>query len=163
MTNYYNNTTQEERKRLIAEASLPTSYSKLAGLDDDLGGRYREKQTVAGEEKATDYPRQDSASPWSGGGADPGVEAPLGVAIDEMEPTGEQFEVDRSIADLGGPEPGAIHASRVPNQELKSALEGSGSSPSLAEAQAPLEVVTPALSVETALAIPSMMKRRKLV
>ena len=91
------------------------------------------KESVAGEEKATDYPRQDSASPWSGSGADPGVEAPLGVAPSINGACGEAFE-SINLADLGEPEPGASTQSRVPNQRLQSAAEGSGSPPPLVEA-----------------------------
>jgi hypothetical protein len=95
---YTNNTTQEERKRLIAEARLPTTYHRLAGLDDDLSGRFRVKETIAGEQAATQYPRQPEASPWAG---DPvGLEPPLGVEIDAQEPMGEAHEIEKSLAAL---------------------------------------------------------------
>jgi hypothetical protein len=64
----------------------PSTYHKLAGLADDLGGRFAAE---AGQSKATDYPAQPASSPWSGGGADPGLEAPLGYSVNEMEVCGE--------------------------------------------------------------------------
>lgn len=45
------------------------------------------------------YPAQPASSPWSG---DPtGIEPPLGVAIDEMEPTGTAAEVAKSLRERG--------------------------------------------------------------
>jgi hypothetical protein len=100
---------KNERKLRRGEREA-TTYHRLAGLADDLGGRFAAE---AGQSKATDYPRQDSASPWSGGGADPGVEPPTGEAIDAMEPCGEQFEIEKSL-ETGAPETGAMtHPPRV--------------------------------------------------
>jgi hypothetical protein len=168
-SDFRNDATQRERREIVknerklrqGERQSTTYHAQaMAGLDEP-GGRFaNQARYVTGSEAAVNYPA--SSPPWHAQ-ADPGIEPPTGVAIDAMEPCGEQFEIERSLEELGGPEPGAGSQSRVPNQELKSALEGSGSPPSLVEAQSPLEVVTPALSVETASAIPSMMKRRKLV
>jgi hypothetical protein len=95
---FINNATRKEREELLREAQLPTTYHHLAGLDDDLGGRFRVKETIAGEQAATQYPRQPEASPWAG---DPvGLEPPLGVEINAQEPTGEAHEIEKSLAAL---------------------------------------------------------------
>lgn len=103
---YNNPATREDKaealrneRRLRQGDREPSTYHKLAGLADDLGGRFREKESIAGEQAATQYPKQNSASPWSGSGADPGVEPPTGVAIDAQDPVGEFFEIERSIAE----------------------------------------------------------------
>jgi hypothetical protein len=75
----------------------PSTYHKLADLDDDLGGRYA---VEAGEQAATKYPKQDSASPWSGGGAQVPDEMPLGYAIDEQEPVGTPAEIEQALSEL---------------------------------------------------------------
>ena len=132
MTDYdfKNNATRKEREELLHESMLPTTYHRLAGLDDQLGGRFRVKESVAGEEKATDYPKQPEGSPWSAQ-ADVGVEPPTGEEIAAMSPTGEFFEVQRSIAEqeLGEPAGASTHPA-CQNQELRVALEA-GSPPDL--------------------------------
>jgi hypothetical protein len=82
---FNNNASQRERREIVREERKlrrgereATTYHRLAGLADDLGGRFA---VEAGQSKATDYPRQDNASPWSGGGADPGVEPPLNYSV----------------------------------------------------------------------------------
>ena len=102
---YNNPATREDKaealrneRRLRQGDREPSTFHTLAGLADDLGGRFREKESIAGEQAATQYPKQNNASPWSGGGADPGIEPPTGVAIDAMEPTGEAHEIEKSLA-----------------------------------------------------------------
>jgi hypothetical protein len=130
---FINNATRKEREDLLREAQLPTSYHKLAGLDDTLGGRYRVKETISGEQAATQYPKQDSASPWSGGGAQVPPEEPLNFDVTAVDPVGEQFEIQRSITEQLV-DPDLVHTqSRVDQQStLVSAVEGSGPPPKLA-------------------------------
>jgi hypothetical protein len=102
------------------EASQPTTYHKLAGLSDDLGGRYRVKETITGEEKAAQYPA--ASSPWTAGN-DAGLEMPTGQDVNFVEPCGEAHEVAASIVEqeLGG-EP---TQSRDQELQIIGALEGS--------------------------------------
>jgi hypothetical protein len=149
MTAYNNPATREDKaealrneRRLRRGDREPSTYHKLAGLADDLSGRFA---VEAGQSKSTEYPRQNSESPWSGSGADPGVEPPTGVAIDAMEPCGEAFEqlVDPSLVQT---------QSRVDQRLSESAADGSGPPPTLVEDVALTSVVsTPATDVvETA-------------
>jgi hypothetical protein len=93
--NFNNPASRKEREELLREAQLPTTYSKLASLGDDLGGgRFAVEQT-----KATDYPRLP-AGPWSAGYGDAGLEPPIGIDVTAVEPCGEQFEIERSISEL---------------------------------------------------------------
>jgi hypothetical protein len=96
MTAYNNPATSGEKaealrneRRLRRGEREPSTYHKLAGLADDLGGRFA---VEAGQSKSTDYPMQPASSPWSGAGADPGLEAPLGYSVNDLEPTGEAHE-----------------------------------------------------------------------
>lgn len=147
MTNnptFNNNATNEEKaeylrneKRLRKGDRQASTLFGQAIIDMKLdagGGRYVEKtglDVVGTKSAAQQYPRQDSASPWSGGGAHPGLEPPTGQDINFVEPCGEQFEIERSIAEqsIGEPEPRCDHTSRVPNQRLQSGVEGLGSPP----------------------------------
>jgi hypothetical protein len=99
---YVNNSTNEDKaealrneQRLRKGEREPTSYHRLAGLADDLGGRYA---VEAGQTKAVDYPRQDNASPWSGGGAQVGIEPRTGEEINFVAPLGEAHEIEASLA-----------------------------------------------------------------
>jgi hypothetical protein len=154
---YNNSATREERAEALRneqrlrkqEASQPTTYHKLAGLSDDLGGRYKEKETISGEQATTQYPKiPGEGGPWSSG--DNPVEPPTGVAIDAQEPCGEFFEVEQSIAQ-GEP----TDAITQPQSMMKRTV-GVGSPPTLGHATlAPTVPVPAVVDLETSsVAIP---------
>ncbi len=91
MTNYNNPTTQADRTSTF-----------LDHVSNDSGGRYAAigKPTVIGRDPAQ-YPKLPASSPFA---ADPvGVEPPTGVDINAMEPVGEPFEIEASLATSGAP------------------------------------------------------------
>ena len=84
-----------------------TTYHRLAGLADDLGGRFAAE---AGQQATTKYPKQESASPWSGGGGDPGVEPSLGYSINDLEATGTAAEIEASLVEAVAPASSSSHS-----------------------------------------------------
>jgi hypothetical protein len=87
--------TLEQDKRL-REQQRGATYSSFADAfaDEDRGGRFKavNKTAVVGATPAPAYP---AGPAWC---ADPtGVEPALGVDINEMQPTGEVFEVRQSL------------------------------------------------------------------
>jgi hypothetical protein len=82
-----------------------TTYHQLAGVDQELGGRFAKADVVAGAEPAVHYPAQPALSPWSGS-ADPGLEPPTGIDINALEPVGTPAEIARSLEALAGLPPG---------------------------------------------------------
>ncbi len=165
---YTNPSTNEEKAEALRneqrlrkqEASKPTTLHALSrlGQDEEPAGRFAQARYITGSEAATKYPA--ASTPWTAQ-ADPGVEAPLGYSVNDLEPTGEAHEVEQSLA-IGEPETGAITHPACLNQPLKSAAEVSGSPPELAGdsvsltpavAEAPL-VASPTASVETSPANP---------
>jgi hypothetical protein len=130
-----------ERKLKRAGDREPTTLHALSrlGQDEEPSGRFAEARYVTGSEPSTQYPA--AAPPWQSQ-SDAGLEPPLNQDVNFVEPVGEAFEVEASIAEqeeLGG-EPGAITQSRVPDQELHiiGALEGSPP-PSLTGTTAPAD------------------------
>jgi hypothetical protein len=115
----------------------PTTLHQLSrlGLDEE-GGRFAQARYVTGSEAATRYPA--ASGPWTAGN-DAGLEPPLNQDVSFVEPCGEQWEIEASIAEqeLGEPETGAITQGlhlplRPSDQQLsESAVEVSGSPPSL--------------------------------
>ncbi len=115
---YSNPSTNEDKaealhneQRLRKGDREATTLHKLGSLSDDLGGRYA---VEAGQTKAVDYPPINEG-PYSNNQPQVPPEMPLGVAIDQMETTGEFWEIQRSIAQGElGPD-----ASRVDQQSLE--------------------------------------------
>ena len=99
---------QAERRALVGSTTTPTTkaaepqsyFSRArAGLDDDgPGGRFAAGGYVSGSERTTDYPRLPNGSPWAGDAV--GLEPPLGFSVNDLEPSGEAYEVERSLAQL---------------------------------------------------------------
>jgi hypothetical protein len=85
-----------ERQRR-EEPPAPSTFFQMAnaGVDLSLDGGQSAGGYVAGSEPFVRYP----ASGYSGG-PQPGLEPPLGVEIDQKEPTGTPSEVARSIGEL---------------------------------------------------------------
>ena len=95
---------QREGREIIRTGNQPaSSFFQEAVKGRTLsGGSYEaERDTiVAGESAATLYPRLPESSPWSGAGAQVPNEEPLGVAIDQQEPTGTTAEVAATLEEL---------------------------------------------------------------
>lgn len=118
----------------------PSTYHQQAmvGLALEGGGRFANEVIVTGSTPATQYPPQLPSSPWSNP-AGVGLEPPLGVEIDAMEPTGTATEIARSLDQLAAlPAPAPI-----PGSQTSAAIP--------AEVQARLAEL-----------IPKMIRRRKL-
>jgi hypothetical protein len=85
---------ENERLRKIAEGSTFFQHAQ-ASANDEAGGRYARQNsaTVVGASPIS-YPQLPAESPW----AQPWPEGPdvYGVPIDEMEPVGEPFEIERA-------------------------------------------------------------------
>lgn len=94
---------QQERRALVSSTTTmtkaePQSYFSRAraGLDDDSPrGRFAAAGYESGSAPTVDYPKLPAGSPWSGG-ADPGLEPPLGFEIDAQEPVGTYAEIEAS-------------------------------------------------------------------
>jgi hypothetical protein len=82
-------------------AAEPQSYFSraAAGLDDDS---HRPDQIISGSSPTVEYP---AGPAWTR--TDVGLEPPLGIAVDEMQPCGEAFEVERSLVLAAGTVPGS--------------------------------------------------------
>jgi hypothetical protein len=96
---------QAERRAIIKAEQLrpgdqqPTTLHALANLDTSLGGRFAKADYVAGQGPSVDYP---AAGDWTRNAGGVGIEPPLGFSVNDIAPTGEAFEVERSLASLGG-------------------------------------------------------------
>ena len=106
---------REEQLKRKGDRASSTYYQQALvdlGLEHSTG-RFASKPIVTGQTKAVEYPA--ASSPWSSS-ADPGIEMPTGVAIDQMEPVGTYEEIEKSIAEQGRPD---ADASRVDQQSLE--------------------------------------------
>ena len=103
MSDLKNDSTQAERTRLLTNDRPQTSTLHDHAIEGEGGGRFAElarregaaRPTVVGAGPSVQYP---AASDWTRNSAAVGVEPPLGVAIDAMEPVGEVFEIEASLA-----------------------------------------------------------------
>ena len=92
---------EAERRKIMESDRLARRASTYHALADAAanelsGGRYAQsanRQTVIGSSPIS-YPAQPENSPWA---KDPmPQEPPLGWSVEDMEPTGEPFELERS-------------------------------------------------------------------
>jgi hypothetical protein len=92
---FHNDTSQKERAAILKnDVRVNTMHGRtMLDLEQELTGRFAKPSVVTAGEGAPTYP---SGAPWTQDHT--GLEAPLGVDINAMEPVGEQFEVDRSRA-----------------------------------------------------------------
>jgi hypothetical protein len=165
MTNapdFNNNASQREKQEVLRnERKLKggdrdaTTYHALSrlGQDEEGGGRFAQARYVTGSEPSTRYPA--ASSPWTAGN-DAGLEMPTGVPIDQMEPVGEQFEIEASIAEQELGEPTDAVAREIPScakQSLVSAARVGSPPPLTGAQQAPTEVAAFTRVVETAASV----------
>jgi hypothetical protein len=95
--------TMKEKKEILDNDRKVRAgtYKSLAEAEfqNEYGGRYAAaitKTKVAGSDPSVSYPKQPSSSFWS---RDPiGLEPSLGYRIDDQEPVGEKFEIERSLS-----------------------------------------------------------------
>jgi hypothetical protein len=134
MTNYRNEATQKEREQVLRNDKRVTS-TFLEHTHSEEGGRFAKPQTVIGATPTVQYPM--AAPNWS---VDPtGVEPPLGIDVNAVEPCGEKFEIEAlGDATSAGPQPVA---------------------PPLAAAVAPLEVHASPADVEARRSQPPIPNR----
>ena len=93
-----NNDATMKEKRDVLRNDQRTTLSQFAQSDADIDrGRFttHERSTVVGASSVPQYP---AGPAWCD--ADQGLEPPLGVCIDAMEPCGQPHEL-KAIADLG--------------------------------------------------------------
>jgi hypothetical protein len=99
MSKLENPFSQEERRRVLANDRQTSTLGDH--VEPSAGGRFAElarregasKPTVIGADPAANYP---AGPAWTNAAV--GLEPPLGVAIDAMEPVGEAFEIEASLA-----------------------------------------------------------------
>jgi hypothetical protein len=128
-----------------------TSSTLLDHVSNDSGGRYATlgKPAVIGTTPAANYPALPASSPWSHDGV--GQEPPLGIEINAMEPVGEVFEVERSLAELAASNDAPIDANPTSVVESLDAAKPT-------EAERRLAAILPRIARRN----PDQIRRRKL-
>jgi hypothetical protein len=83
------NATQRERAEVLKNDRAVQKNTFLSHTHSEEGGRYAKPQTIVGSDSAVQYPM--AAPNWAN---DPtGVEPPLNIDINAIEPCGEYFEL----------------------------------------------------------------------
>jgi hypothetical protein len=139
MSAYQNKSSQAEREAILRNDRANTFAGRAQAEADEIQGRWAQehKATVTGT-GPVEYPMV--APNWS---VDPtGVEPPLGMDVNTVEPCGEKFEID-ALGDV------TTEAVRV----------GPQSASPLAAAVAPSEVPASPADVERAAANPTPKRR----
>jgi hypothetical protein len=119
---------QSEKRDIVENDRRVHKATYFSHTHPDEGGRFaasdQPPRHVVG---STPVPRYPAGPNWS---ADPtGVEPPTGIAIDQMDPVGETFEVERSLCEVrNGAAPPTEPLSASPNDEVQAPL-GSNSLP----------------------------------
>lgn len=158
---------QHREDQLRAGDRAPTTLLALAGVDAALesGGRFKSEVVIIGATETPEYPA--AASHWSGNQV--GLEAPTGIAINDLAPTGEAFEVERSLkqfaddAKSAGPlAPVQGHVEDCPSKALSAIPLAASPAPTAAHPSSPAEV-TPPLATERDAAIHAEAHRRLAV
>jgi hypothetical protein len=101
MTDYHQNADQREREQVLRNDKRVASTFLDHTHNNDEGGRFAKPQNVIGSEPTAQYPM--AAPNWS---VDPtGVEPPLNIDVNAVEPCGEKFEIEASCGDAAPPHP----------------------------------------------------------
>lgn len=121
MSDLKNDSSQAERRRVLANDRQQTS-SLLDHVEPEGGGRFAElarrdagKSTVVGATPSVQYP---TGPGWTR--SEVPQEPPLGFSVNDLEPTGEPFEVERSLASLAEAGP-----------PMSAAVETTGTNPNI--------------------------------
>jgi hypothetical protein len=131
MTGYHNDATAVERIAVQRNDERVrkggATYHGIAVAEADaVGGRFaaRERSTVIGAAPAPRYPTLPE-SLWGNQGAAVPPEPPLGVAVDQMDPVGEAFEIEKSLREMRDEaDPPSAPLPVSPNDEGRAPLGG---------------------------------------
>ena len=93
MSNPADEISQSERRRIMREDRLPTTYhaAAQASIDEDRGGRFKVLTPTQVVGRSSAYPKLPSTSP-SNQAAMTAKEPPLGIDVNALDPTGEPHE-----------------------------------------------------------------------
>jgi hypothetical protein len=156
MTGYRNTSTQAERAEALQNDKAVQRANTFAGRAqaeaDDVRGRWAEinKSNVVG---ATPTPQYSAGPNWS---VDPtGIEPPLNIDVNAVEPCGEKFEVEASLEAIGDPATGSHQPATPPRHDER----GFVGPPLGAAADVPSGVSASPADVERAAAIPNLKPR----
>jgi hypothetical protein len=120
-----------ERKLRQGERQGTTYHAQaMAGLDEPPPeGRYAQSRYVTGSEPSTQYP---AAAPPSQSQSDAGLEPPLNQDVNQVQPVGESWEIEASIAEqeLGGPTRAMAPGKSLPSAKQPSVSAANVGSPS---------------------------------
>ena len=146
---FRNDTSQKERAEVLKNDQAVQKNTFLSHTHSDEGGRYAKPQTVIGATPTVQYPR--AAPNWS---VDPtGVEPPLGIDVNTVEPCGEKFEIDA----LGDAE-AVAQSSPLAGETANASVDDPST---LARAEAPAAVLAPASPAEVSPRPSPTPKRRE--
>jgi hypothetical protein len=96
---YEQDASQQERRRMLKQdQAQPTTMFEQARVAEQIDSE-RSKSAVMGTKPVVDFPAIPSG-PWSAGYWQDGPEPPLGYSVNDLEPTGEVAEVQRSLEEL---------------------------------------------------------------
>jgi hypothetical protein len=117
---FHNTTTQSERRETLENDQRVQRDTLQFRTSADLGlentGRYAKPFAVTGQTPTPQYPAGPNWAP------DPvGVEPPLGIDVNAMEPVGEVGEVQASIDRLEAAAPAEVSVPRSPDAVAESA------------------------------------------
>lgn len=105
-----NNKSDQAERRALAGSTNTTTYHSRAMVDFELestAGRFGKPSVVSGSQPGVHYP---AAADWTRDGAGVGVEPPLGIDVNALEPTGELHEIAASLDGSEGMAPAAAAA-----------------------------------------------------
>jgi hypothetical protein len=94
---FSNSSSMAERRRILQQEQASTLFER-ARVAEQLDGE-RSKSAVTGTKPTQDFPAIPSG-PWSSTYGQLRPEPPLGYSVEDQEPTGEAFEVARSLEEL---------------------------------------------------------------
>jgi hypothetical protein len=95
---YENPTSQAERRATLEnDRAVREQGSTFKTFADAFSNEGKESGRFSKLDASATTKRLPEGSPWSGVQPGPGKEKPLGFSIDEMQPTGEVFEVRQSL------------------------------------------------------------------
>jgi hypothetical protein len=86
---------EQKERRALTGSNTTTTFHQQAMIDLQLesGGRFSKDTIVSGTEASVPYP---AGPAWTRDQV--GIEPPLGVAIDDLEPTGNAHEIEHSLS-----------------------------------------------------------------
>jgi hypothetical protein len=149
-------------RRALAGSTTTTTFHQQAMIDLQLesGGRFAKDTIVSGTEASVRYP---AGPAWTRDQV--GIEPPLGVAIDDLEPTGNAHEIEHSLAQVAAPVVPITHdrqSAEVPSfpsdgeRRVVAGLSNESGDPAATSAEERLAQILPKLAV----AVPKPNRRK---